>query len=213
MAGTLGEAHLEKPEPEIQAGDHTSAQGGRGTHQGAHPLQLPGCVQACGEEQGCQRGTGWEVRGLWPAMDEEGPCDPRGGCKGAMHPCQTREHSVVLGHPHPSRSAPPWRGALKETPKSWWEEDFPSLMPGSAQPRTEAISPFYRKEKLRHRENRKTGAACPSWGDRPLAPGHCAQSALLPPGSLGSHVVCFLRASPRGQGLQALPLTAFEPCF
>lgn len=76
----------------------------------------------------------------------------------------------------------PGGGALTETPKSRWQEDFPSLVPGSAQPRTEAISPFYRKEKLRHRETRKTGAVCPSWGDRPLAPGHCTQSALLPPG-------------------------------
>lgn len=44
-----------------------------------------------------------------PAMGEKG-LRPTGGCKGAVHHCQTRMHSAVLGRSHPSRSAPPQRG-------------------------------------------------------------------------------------------------------
>ena len=63
----------------------------------------------------------------------------------------------------------PDREGLSQTPRSRWGEDVlkPRTWPGmlflefSQQPSPEAISPFYRRENLRHRET-KVGVACPS---------------------------------------------------
>lgn len=147
--------------------------GNRG-HQGTLPLGLQAdlprsiCRPRVGSEAAS---TGWSGRSKDSGLGAWCPCL----CSGAraVRPSQTGVHSAVLGHAHPSGSAPPWRGPDGDT-RGPVQEDFPSLVPTLAQPRAKVISPFNRKEKLRHRETKKMGVA--------LALGHRPQSALRPPG-------------------------------